>query len=225
MPASLRKFVDKAMAYCWDESHGYSQSQDGMGHPGFDCSGLVGRCLYEAGFDYPSTHVGTMYMKARLAVAGFQILYPSSLQNVIDTIKPGDIVVMNHLNWTGGHTFIYMEDVYGYTSTLSGYSTNYPNTKGNCSKARIEAADVRSWNVSLRDDPNPNTGACTEVFVHNFDWNYAFSGYSFTSSNDEIYIAHWPQGLDDDRLFLLKRIRDGQFNFDSWANKYNDIGI
>ena len=208
---SLQKFVDRAQEYCWDESHGYSQSSDGMGHPGFDCSGFIGRCLYEAGFNYPSTHVGTMYMKTRLQTAGFNILYPTSLSNAMSIIKPGDIVVMNHLDWTGGHAFIYMENVYGYTTTLSGYSTNYPNTKGTCSKARIEAADVRSWNVSLRDDPNPNTGACTEVFVHNFDWNYCFSGYSFTSSNDEIYFARWPKGFKDDDLLLWKRIRDINF--------------
>ena len=110
---SLQKFVDRAQEYCWDEAHGYSQSQDGMGHPGFDCSGLIGRCLYEAGFNYPSTHVGTMYMKTRLQTAGFTILYPTSLSNARSIIKPGDIVVMNHLDWTGGHAFIYMENVYG----------------------------------------------------------------------------------------------------------------
>lgn len=229
MAGDLRRFVDLAMGYCWDESHGYSQSSDGMGHPGFDCSGLIGRCLYEAGFNYPSYHVGTANMVANnmtstdaLGDAGFIEIPVTSYDYSI--VKPGDIIVMNHLNWSGGHAFIYMENVYAYNSTLSGYSSNYPNTKSICTKAKIEAADVRSWNSSLRDDPNPNTGACTEVFVHNFDWNYFYGGYNPYSSGDQIVIARWPKGFKDD-LFLLKRIRDGQFNLDDWTNKFMSDGI
>ena len=232
MPGNLRDFVNRAMAYCWDETHGYSPLSDGtshMGYPGFDCSGLIGRCLYEAGFNYPSYHVGTADMVAN-SMTGTDALGDAGFQEIVVTsnsytVKPGDIIVMNHLDWTGGHAFIYMENVYAYTSTLSGYSESYPNTKDICSKAKIEAADKRSWNVSNADDPNPNTGACTEVFVHNFDWAYFFGGYSYWNPNDQIVIARYPGGLRDDELMFLKRIRDGQFNIDSWANKFYDIGL
>lgn len=218
MPPSLRRFVDLAMAYCWDESHGYSPLSDGtshMGYPGFDCSGLIGRCLNEAGFNYPSYHVGTADMVAN-SMTGTDMLGDAGFQEIVVTsnsytVKPGDIIVLNHLNWTGGHAFIYMENVYAYTSTLSGDNINYPNTKAICSKARIEAANIRSWNVSAADDPNPNTGACTEVFVHNFDWAYFFGGYSPTDPGDQIVIARWPGGLDGDDLLIMKRIIDIQF--------------
>ena len=214
MAGDLRNFVDRAMAYCWDERHGYELG--GSGYPCFDCSGLIGRCLYEAGFNYPSYHIGTANMVAnsmtsedRLGDAGFQEIVVTDYSY---DVKPGDIIVMNHLNWGGGHAFIYMENVYAYTSTLSGYSEYYPNTKAICSKAKIEAADKRSWNVSNADDPNPNTGACTEVFVHNFDWNYFYAGYDPYSSGDQIVIARWPGGLDNKKdLLIQKRIIDWNF--------------
>lgn len=211
---SLRDFVNRAMEYCWDERHGYELG--GWGMPCFDCSGLVMKCLYQAGFNVPSYHVGTADMVANsmtsndfLGDAGFQEIQVTSNSY---TVKPGDIIVMNHLNWGGGHTFIYMEDVYAYTSTLSGANEHYPNTKGICSKARIEASTSRSWSSTTADDPNPYTGACTEVFVHNFDWAYFFAGYDPTSSGDQIVIARWPLGFNDVDLLLSKRIRDIQFH-------------
>ena len=76
---NLRSFVTKAMDYCFDESHGYSQVNDGMGHPDFDCSGLIGRCLYEAGFNYPSYHIGTMYMKSPLHISFYNFSDPPNL--------------------------------------------------------------------------------------------------------------------------------------------------
>ena len=201
---NLLDAINRAMSYAWDESHGYSQVSDGLGHPGFDCSGLISRCLYEAGFQGFSDahgnleHVGTASlvansMTARDALGDAGFIETQVTSNVF-ILQPGDIVVMNHLNWSGGHAFFYMENVYGYTSTLSGYDTSYPNTKGNCPKAKIEASDIRSWNVSLADDPNP-LGAHTEVWVHNFDWNYLFGSYHWNDPNDQIVIAHYPGGL------------------------------
>lgn len=205
MAGNLRDFINRAMAYCWDESHGYSQVYR-EGNPGFDCSGLIGKCLQEAGFYYP-TLVGTASMVANsmtstdaLGDAGFQEIVVTDYNY---TLKPGDIVVLNHLDWSGGHAFIYMENVYGYTSQMSGDYQYYSNQKGIVSKAKIEASNIRSWNVSLADDPNPNTGACTEVWVHDFDWNYVFGNYSPYSSNDQIVIARWPGGLEDEGFPLL----------------------
>lgn len=218
MAGNLRTFVDKAMAYCWDERHGYSQVNDGMGHPDFDCSGLICRCLYEAGFDFPSYHIGTMYLKSPLVAAGFQIYYPTSNSDLESVIKPGDIVVMNHLDWTGGHAFIYMEDVTAYTD----YNADY-DTTGIVHKVKIEASSSRGETAS-GDHRKNGYGAYWEVWVHAY-WQLVV-GYSFTSSNDEIYVAHYPGGMDNYKdLLLLKRIRDGQFDQDSWNNKFFDIGM
>ena len=202
MAGSLRDFVTRAMAYCWDERHGYSMG--GMGYPDFDCSGFVGRCLYEAGFSYPSYHVGTMNMKSPLQSAGFMISYPTSLSNLSNTIQPGDIVVMNHLDWTGGHTFIYMEDVTAYadyTGDSAATSTVH--------RVKIEAASSRGETAS-GDHRKNGTGAYWEVWVHAY-WELV-TGYSFTDPNDEIYVAHWPGGMDDGiDILLTKRIQDIQF--------------
>lgn len=216
MAGNLRTFVNKAMDYCFDERHGYEMG--GMGYPDFDCSGFVGRCLYEADFNYPSYHVGTMNMKTPLQTAGFTISYPSSLSDLNNTIKPGDIVVMNHLDWTGGHTFIYMEDVFAYTD----YTADSPHT-GTVHKVKVEAASSRG-NSNPGDSRKNGTGAYWEVWCHAY-WELV-TGYSFTDPNDEIYVAHWPGGLDGGTdIMMLKRIRDGQFNLDSWTNKFYDNGI
>lgn len=202
MAASLRDFVNRAMAYCWDERHGYTMG--GMGYPDFDCSGFVGRCLYEAGFNYPSYHVGTMNMKSSLLTAGFTILHPSSLNHMNNIISPGDIVVMNHLDWTGGHTFIYMEDVTAYTD----YNADY-DTTGIVHRVKIEASSSRG-NSNPGDSRKNGTGAYWEVWVHAY-WALV-TGYSFTDPNDEIYIAHWPGGMDSGiDILLTKRILDIQF--------------
>lgn len=218
MAGNLRTFVTKAMDYCFDESHGYSQINDGMGHPDFDCSGLVGRCLYEAGFNYPSYHIGTMYMKSPLQNAGFHIIYPSSLSELSNIIKPGDIVVLNHLDWTGGHTFIYMENVFAYTD----YNADSPNT-GLVSKVKIEASSDRG-HPSAGDSRKNGTGAYWEVWCHAY-YSLVY-GYDPSDPNDEVYIARWPGGLDGGTdIMMLKRIRDGQFNLDSWTNKFYDNGM
>lgn len=200
---NLQDFINRAMAYCWDESHGYSQQYDSMGNPGFDCSGLIGRCLYEAGFNYPSYHVGTMNMDDNpmssmntLGAAGFTLIHVTDLNN-IPPLKHGDIVTMNryNLDWSlgGGHAFIYAENVFAYDSTLSGDNINYPNSKSVVSHAKIEASNIRSWNVSLADDPNPNTGACTEVWVHAIGTLIpSFYDPQDTAHHNYVSIARWP---------------------------------
>ena len=202
MAGSLRDFVNRAMAYCWDERHGYTMG--GMGYPDFDCSGFVGRCLYEAGFNYPSYHVGTMNMKSPLQSAGFTISYPTSLSDLSNTIQPGDIVVMNHLDWTGGHTFIYMEDVTAYTD----YTGDSAATS-TVHRVKVEASSSRGETAS-GDHRKNGTGAYWEVWVHAY-WELV-TGYSFTDPGDEVYLAHWPGGMDAGiDILLTKRIQDIQF--------------
>ena len=229
-PGNLNEFISRAMSYCWDESHGYSQQYDSMGHPGFDCSGLIGRCLYESGFNYPSSHVGTrdmddnpMSQQNSLGNAGFTIIHVTDLNN-IPALQHGDIITMNRygLDWSlgGGHAFIFAENVYAYDSTYSGDYEYYPNTKSTVSRAKIEASNIRSWNTSLADDPNPNTGACTEVWVHAFSTLIpSFYDPQDTAHHNYVSIARWGADPLKDILFL-KRIRDGQYHLDNWGNKF-----
>lgn len=236
-PGDLNLFISKAMAYCWDETHGYSQEYDGMGNPGFDCSGLIGRCLYEAGFNYPSYHVGTMNMDDNpmstmntLGAAGFNLIHVTDLNN-IPQLQHGDIITLNSylLDWTlnGGHAFIYAENVLGYTSTMSGDSDSYPDTTGTVAQAKIEASTYRSWHDYNTNADNPNSeGACTQVWVHAFS-TLIPSHYDPQDANYHNYvsIARWGGPSGDKDIFFMKRIRDDQFNTDSWANKFIDIGM
>ena len=112
MAGNLLAAITQAQSICWDESIGYRLG--GMAYSsadGVDCSGLVGRCLHDNGFNYPAYHVGTADMVANsmspvdaLGAAGFTEIVVTS-PGV--TLQPGDIVVMNHLDGTGGHTFFY----------------------------------------------------------------------------------------------------------------------
>ena len=218
MAADLLGAINQAMSICWDESIGYRMG--GMAYSssdGVDCSGLVGRVLHDNGFNYPSYHVGTINMESYLTLAGFQITHIYDLNTLDNIIKPGDIVVMNHMDLTGGHTFFYMENIQAYTD-YNAYSDNV----GNVSRAKVEASSTRGHTAD-GDHRRDGTGAYWEVWCHAY---YALvSGYDPQDPNDEIFLAHWPPGLIKDDIFILKRIRDGQYNIDSWTNKYNDIGI
>ena len=200
---NLQAAIDFAMACCWDESHGYSSINDGtdhMGHPDYDCSGLVGRALYEAGYNYPSTHVGTAFMKPDLITAGFTILPMSTLAQLELELKPGDIVVMNRYPiGQGGHTFFYMEDVRAYTDP-SGVSNNIDIVH----RVKIEAASRRGRpETEFGDTTNPagNPGAYWQVWVHKYDG--VSQSYDPTDPNNEVYIARDPNGLNGDDILLL----------------------
>lgn len=206
MPSgNLRAAIDQAMAICWNENYGYNMGGMARSYAeGVDCSGLVGRVLSDNGFNYPSTHVGTMYMKSYLRTAGFDIYYPTSLSDLNNKIKPGDIVVMNHLDWTGGHTFFYMEKIRAYTD----YTANSANI-GTVAKAKVEASSSRG-ETAQGDHRRNGTGAYWEVWCHAY-WELV-TGYSFTDSGDEIYLAHWPPGLDEGiPILVMKHIMDKNF--------------
>lgn len=205
MPSgNLRAAIDQAMAICWNENYGYNMGGMARSYAeGVDCSGLVGRVLSDNGFNYPSTHVGTMYMKSYLRTAGFDIYYPTSLSDLNNKIKPGDIVVMNHLDWTGGHTFFYMEKIRAYTD----YTANSANI-GTVAKAKVEASSSRG-ETAQGDHRRNGTGAYWEVWCHAY-WELV-TGYSFTDSGDEIYLAHWPPGLEGIPILVMKHIMDKNF--------------
>lgn len=170
-----------AQNYTWEQSHGYTNG--GMGYPDFDCSGFVGRCLYEAGFNYPAFHVGTWNMTSlgdnRLVQAGFIELRHTALTPV--TLQHGDIVVLNHTLTPVGHTFFYAENVFGYTDPEAD-----SDNVAVCSRAKIEASSDRGEGAS-GDHKKNGTGAYWEVWTHNFYDPYYY-GYDPNDPDDYINV-------------------------------------
>lgn len=183
---NLQAAINQAMSICWDESIGYRLG--GMAHSsadGVDCSGLVGRCLSDAGgYSYPTYHVGTINMKPALISAGFNIIPVTSLTQLSSDIKNGDIVVMNHLDMTGGHTFFYCEDIQAFTDAGADSATT-----GIVHKAKVEASSDRGHSGN-GDSKKNGSGAYWEVWCHAY--YQLVSGYDPTDPNDEIYIARDP---------------------------------
>ena len=200
---NLRAAINQGMSICWDETIGYRLGGTAQSpSDGVDCSGFIGRCLSDAGgFNYPSYHVGTINMKTPLQTAGFTIIPVTSLTWLDQNIISGDIVVMNHLDMTGGHTFFYVEDIQAYTD----YTAD-TDTVGLVHRAKVEASSTRGHTAD-GDHRKNGTGAYWEVWCHAF--YELVSGYDPTDPNDEIYIARWPGGIGTlDILFMKKFIID-----------------
>ena len=183
MAGDLNAAIDQAMAICWNEGYGYNLG--GMAHSyadGVDCSGLVGRVLHDNGFNYPSYHVGTINMGPALISAGFtEYNYTSSFQ-----MQSGDIVVMNHLDMTGGHTFFYVEDIRAYTDPYAD-SANI----GIVHKAKVEASSSRGHTAQGDHRKNGN-GAYWEVWCHAY--SVLINGYDWTDPGDTVRVYRYPGG-------------------------------
>ena len=204
---SMRDAITRAVAYCFDESHGYSSLNDGtahIGYPDFDCGGLVGRCLNEAGFTYPCASVGTRNMRSYLTTAGF-VLTDVTDRNMIP--QNGDIVVYNGIDHNGnrvGHTYFYAEDVLHYTDPDAN-STN-TSSSGPC---RIEAQSKRDRPESEFGDTQKNgTGAYWQCWSHSYHSLYPSPiDWTIGDPDWDVYIAHCPWsdmgGLDVGALLLL----------------------
>ena len=221
-PGNLSDFINRAMAYTWDQSHGYEIG--GMGYPDFDCSGFVGRCLHEAGFNYPASHIGTRNMDDNpmsqinsLGAAGFTLIHVTDLNN-IPQLQHGDIFVLNsyYSDWSDryGHTFIYCENIAAYTDPSA-----YSDAVGVVARAKVEASSSRG-NSNPGDSRRDGTGAYWEVWSHAYS-TLVDSVYDpqSTSYHNFVTIARWGADPLKDILFL-KRIRDGQYHLDNWGNKF-----
>lgn len=183
---NLQGAIAQAQAICFDEGYGYNLGGMARSYSeGVDCSGLIGRVLSDNGFDYPTYHVGTINMKPALIQAGFQIIPVTTLS---PAVQHGDIVVMNHLDMTGGHTFFYCENLYGYTD----YNAD-SDTIGLLAHCKVEASSTRG-HTTQGDHRKNGTGAYWEVWVHAY-WAL-ISGYDPDDPNDEIYIARWPYSFN-----------------------------
>lgn len=183
MAGDLNAAIDQAMAICWDEGYGYNLGGMAQSHAaGVDCSGLVGRVLHDNGFNYPSYHVGTINMGPALIAAGFtEYNYNSAFQ-----MQSGDIVVMNHLDMTGGHTFFYVEDIRAYTDP-SADSANI----GTVHRAKVEASSTRGHTAAGDHRKNGN-GAYWEVWCHAY--SVLINGYDWTDPGDTVRVYRYPGG-------------------------------
>lgn len=190
MAGDLNAAIDQAMAICWDEGYGYNLGGMAQSHAsGVDCSGLVGRVLHDNGFNYPSYHVGTINMGPYLIAAGFtEYNYTSSFQ-----MQSGDIVVMNHLDMTGGHTFFYVEDIRAYTDP-SADSANI----GIVHRAKVEASSTRGHTAQGDHRKNGN-GAYWEVWCHAY--SVLINGYDWTDPGDTVRVYRYPGGYTGGSLY------------------------
>lgn len=190
MPGDLNAAIDQAMAICWDEGYGYNLGGMAQSHAaGVDCSGLIGRVLHDNGFNYPSYHVGTINMGPALIAAGFtEYNYNSSFQ-----MQSGDIVVMNHLDMSGGHTFFYVEDIRAYTDP-SADSANI----GIVHRAKVEASSTRGHTAQGDHRKNGN-GAYWEVWCHAY--SVLINGYDWTDPGDTVRVYRYPGGYTGGSLY------------------------
>lgn len=190
MAGDLNAAIDQAMAICWNEGYGYNLG--GMAHSyaqGVDCSGLIGRVLSDNGFNYPSYHVGTINMGPALISAGFtEYNYTSGFQ-----MQSGDIVVMNHLDMTGGHTFFYVEDIIAYTDPGADSAAT-----GVVHRAKVEASSTRG-HTAQGDHKKNGTGAYWEVWCHAY--SVLINGYDWTDPGDSVKVYRYPGGYTGGSLY------------------------
>lgn len=165
-----------AQSICWDESHGYTMGADM--NPDTDCSGLIGYCLSNNGFNVPR----------RWDTNGMINTYLNNYQGFTEYIwdssfvwQHGDIAVWDEYNPNtqrhDGHTFFYAEQVTGY---VSNDYTNGDGTTGVLMRARIEASSDRGRPQA--GDQDNGYGMHPEVWVHPF---------SFSQNNHVWHIFRW----------------------------------
>lgn len=214
----LNAAIAQAMSICWDETIGYKNGGMALSSAdGVDCSGLIGRCLSDAGgFNYPSYHVGTMNMDDNpmsisntLGLAGFTLIHVTDL-NDIPPLQHGDIFVLNsyNLDWSlnGGHTFFYCENITAYTDPDADSTAT-----GLVSYAKVEASSDRG-DPADGDHQKNGTGAYWEVWCHAY--NTLVSSYydpQDTNYHNYVTIARWGGAASLDWI-LYKRIQDIQFH-------------
>lgn len=185
MAGNLYNAINEAMAICWNENYGYRLGGIASSYSdGVDCSGLVGHVLANNGFNYPAYHVGTINMGPALINAGFiEYQYDDSF-----VMQSGDIVVLNHLDMTGGHTFFYVENITAYTDPNAD-SDNI----GIVAKAKVEASDYRN-HYGDGDSRKNGTGAYWEVWCHAY--NSLISGYDWHDPNDSVKVYRFAGGYN-----------------------------
>lgn len=198
---NLTAAINEAIRMCWDESIGYTFGGDGNPDSnGYDCSAFVIRSLYRAGFSVPSSRVGTGTMgQSVLVPAGFtELSFNTGMQ-----MQNGDIVVINDGSY--GHTYFYVENIYGYSDYPAGSAPNYASnvtaTFTTLPYAKVEA--YSSLGFGTTGDNANSHGAHCEVWVHRLNPNYINNGHP--DSTVKIYRWHSPYNpnIDSEALLIL----------------------
>lgn len=189
--------VIQAMAYCWDETHGYQMGGDM--NPDTDCSGLIWQALHDTGFSVGGSRFDTSNMGSVLISAGFtEYSYTSGF-----TPQHGDIFMYNEYVSPGvynGHAFFYAESVSGYSNGYLGWE-NCDDTIGLLASAKVEASGTH--NHPEAGDQDNGLGAHTEVWVH------SYSSLTYGTHLWKVYRyggAPAPGPFDD--ILFLKKIID-----------------
>jgi len=198
---NLTAAINEAIRMCWDETIGYTFGGDGNPDSnGYDCSAFVIRSLYRAGFSVPSTRVGT-------GVMGQQVLVPAGFTELSFTtgmqMQSGDIVVINDGSY--GHTYFYVENVYGYSDYPQGsspdYASNVTLTFANLPYAKVEAYSSLG-RPQAGDNPNSH-GAHCEVWVHRLNTAYINNGHPDSTVKVYRWSSPYDPLFDDKALVLL----------------------
>ena len=202
MPSgNITAAINEAIRMCWDETIGYTFGGDGNPDSnGYDCSAFVIRSLYRAGFSVPSTRVGTGVMGQQVLVpAGFTELSFSTGM----TMQSGDIVVINDGSY--GHTYFYVENVYGYSDYPQGsspdYASNVTLTFDNLPYAKVEAYSSLG-RPQAGDNPNSH-GAHCEVWVHRLNTTYINNGHPDSTVKVYRWSTPYDPLFDEKALVLL----------------------
>lgn len=159
---------------CWDEEHGYVMGANM--NPDTDCSGFIGYCLKNNGFNVDQRWNTTSMIPALMDYPGFQHFIYSDGFNW----QHGDIAVYDEGGGINGHTFFYVENIRGY---LSNDPINGDGTTGILSRARMEASSDRGR--SQTGDQDNGHGMHPEVWIHPF---------SFTPGGHTWHIFRWTGG-------------------------------
>lgn len=178
MLENLTGALTLAQQICWDETHGYVWGADM--NPDTDCSGFVGYCLSQNGFNVPRRWDTSTMIPTLQAYTGFtEYIWQPGFQ-----WQNGDIAVWNEWNpvtqINDGHTFFYAENVTGY---VSNDPTNGDGTTGLLTQARIEASSNRGRPQT--GDQDNGYGMHPEVWVHPF---------SFSDGGHTWHIFRWQGG-------------------------------
>lgn len=202
MPSgNITAAINEAIRMCWDETIGYTFGGDGNPDSnGYDCSAFVIRSLYRAGFSVPSTRVGT-------GVMGQQVLVPAGFTELSFTtgmqMQSGDIVVINDGSY--GHTYFYVENVYGYSDYPQGsspdYASNVTLTFDDLPYAKVEAYSSLG-RPQAGDNPNSH-GAHCEVWVHRLNTTYINNGHPDSTVKVYRWSSPYDPLFDDKALVLL----------------------
>ena len=201
MPSgNITAAINEAIRMCWDETIGYTFGGDGNPDSnGYDCSAFVIRSLYRAGFNVPAHRMGTAYMGPYLVTAGFtELSFTTGM-----TMQSGDIVVINDGSY--GHTYFYVENVYGYSDYPQGsspdYASNVTLTFANLPYAKVEAYSSLG-RPQTGDNPNSH-GAHCEVWVHRLNTNYINNGHPDSTVKVYRWSSPYDPLFDDKALVLL----------------------